>query len=154
MSQRVFLAFSPGYIDPTRTGAAERVVFVREGFEPLAVVLTLPWLLFHRVWLGAVLYLAVVVGLQVVLWLTGAGAVVGNLALVLVGLAFGFEASALRQWALRRRGYVHAASVLAPTRAEAELRFFRDHRHLPPAPRVPGAPAEVLGQFPVAGRRA
>lgn len=43
---------------------AERVAFVRDGFSWLALLFPLLWLLWHRMWLVLVLWIAVVVVLQ------------------------------------------------------------------------------------------
>ena len=65
---------------PPRKGdtasAAERFMFVRDGFYVWAFVLAPFWLLRYRLWLAFAIYVVVSIALAVVLRLTGAGATV------------------------------------------------------------------------------
>jgi hypothetical protein len=105
-------------------GAAERVVFVREGFSKAAFALPWAYLIAHRAWLPLLIYLAGAVG--VALLAAGLGARGGATLLAIVGysLLFGLEAPALRQWSLRRKGFRQVASVVAANVEDAEMRFF------------------------------
>ena len=101
----------------------ERIEVIRDGFSFWAFVFPFFWLLWHRLWIEAVLVLA-------------AGAVTGMVGswpafefmssalAVLISLFVGLEANNLRIAALRRRGWSESAVIEAGSRAEAELRFF------------------------------
>lgn len=116
----------------TEMGRAERVAFVRERPFVLAFLSPFLALLRFRLWLALVAYLvvsAVIAGLGE--WLKVL--IVAQMALHLgVNLLVALELSALRVWKLRRSGYLEAGVVAAPTREEAERRFFA---HYDPAPR-------------------
>ena len=107
-------------------------VFVKEGFCWPALFIPELWLLYRRMWLVFLLYLAIALGLSVV-----ADTVGGPLpwvALALAHLLFALEGNALRRWKLTGRGY-EFVGVADGRRSAAELRFFSDWQ--PPA-----APAE------------
>ncbi|HUV32125.1 MAG TPA: DUF2628 domain-containing protein [Devosiaceae bacterium] len=84
--------------------------------------LALPvWLAWHRLWVE----LAVVAVAAVALAFT-LGRVNPDLAVslgMLVALLAGFEASSIRERALKRRGYVRRADIAAASPADAELRW-------------------------------
>ncbi len=103
----------------------ERAVLVRDGFHVLAFVLPALWLLWHRLWIEAVVVVAVSMALS------GAGSVAGlgraGPALAfLVALYAGLEGSALRLAALRRRGWCEWGVVEADNAADAEIRYLHD----------------------------
>ncbi len=78
-------------------------VLVREGFSLWAFLVSLPWFLWHRMWLVSVLYVAGVV-------IAGAATadlpqeVTGPVTLALQ-LLIGWHARDLRRWTLARRGW-------------------------------------------------
>jgi hypothetical protein len=152
---------------------AERVAFVRDGFAWLAFLFPLLWLLWHRMWLVLVLWIAVVVLVQWGASLVGEPAPL--IAAVVVALLVGFEASSLRRWTLERRGFRFAGVVAGADRSECERRFFSQWEGASPAPsavatsraagpasavpriqaasRGEGDDAHVLGLFPTAERQ-
>lgn len=83
-------------------------VLVREGFSWLAFLFGLPWLLWHRLWLAALLY--VVLALAIAALLPGGPGFVAGLALQVL---LGAHANDLRRRRLARRGYVEAGVVAA-----------------------------------------
>jgi hypothetical protein len=149
---------------------AERVAFVRDGFSWLAFLFPLLWLLWHRMWLVLVLWIAVVVLVE---WgasfLGGPAPLVAALAIAVV---VGFEANNLRRWTLERRGWQFAGVVAGTDRSDCERRFFAGRAGglaparpaaAPPRPasavptvypsaRPEGDEAHVLGLFPTAER--
>jgi len=101
---------------------AERVAFVRDGFSWLAFLFPLLWLLWHRMWLVFVLWIAIVVLAE---W--GASFLGGPAPLVAaaaIAVLIGFEANNLRRWTLERRGWRFAGVVAGTDRSECERRFF------------------------------
>ncbi len=84
-------------------------VLVREGFSWGALAFGPLWLLAHKAWIPAVIYVAVVVA-AVALAPPAIGAAIGW-ALVLLSGLLGWD---LARWSLARRGYTMAAAVAAP----------------------------------------
>lgn len=117
----------------------ERIEVIRDGFSFWAFVFPFFWLLWHRLWIEAVLVLA-------------AGAVTGMVGswpafefmssalAVLISLFVGLEANNLRIAAMRRRGWSESAVIEAGSRAEAELRFFAEDRDTIPLAPIAGTP--------------
>lgn len=109
-----------------RTGheaPVENAVFVRDGFSWLALFFPVLWLLFNRLWLLTILYIAIAVGLEIAASVIG-GPVPGVLSVAFTVL-FAFEANALKRWALVQRGYAFAGIVSGRGRIECERRFFQ-----------------------------
>ena len=101
---------------------AERVTFVRDGFSWPAFLIPFVWLLWHRMWLVLVLWIAIVVIVQWGASLLGEPAPL--VAALAIALVMGFEASSLRRWTLERRGFRFAGVVAGTDRSECERRFF------------------------------
>ena len=153
----------------------ERFVFVRDGFYVWAFLLTPLWLLWRRLWLVLVGYLVFLAALDVALAIAGASAAVVTLVNVIVSLLIGLEASTLRRFTLRRRGWRNVGIVSGDDREDAECRFFDDWARAKPAqaatppagtppvsPRPPAASAHppqaapssasgIIGLFPEPG---
>ncbi|MDQ2632892.1 MAG: DUF2628 domain-containing protein [Pseudomonadota bacterium] len=102
--------------------AAERAVFVRDGFAFLAFLVPPLWLLWHRLWIEAALAFAVGVGLTALGDMAGLGLIGATLSL-LVSIYVGLEGQGLRINALRRRGWREWGVVDANNAGEAELRY-------------------------------
>lgn len=112
-------------MEPPAANSQERIegaLFVRDGFSFLAFLLPVVWLLARRLWIEALVALALilVVGLAAGRLGLGPGAPILS---VLVSLYFGLESNALRIAALRRRGWREWGPVQAHDREEAELRY-------------------------------
>jgi hypothetical protein len=148
--------------------AADRFVFVRDGFHLWAAVFGALWLLVHRLWW-------VLLGYVVVMALVGTGLAllpVGNDVRVavelLLALLVGLEAANWRRWTLSRGRWRQLDVVVARNEHEAEHRFFErwaagrlavneplpaDRGAPPPVRGYVGPPAgEVMGLFPQPGR--
>jgi hypothetical protein len=144
----------------------ERFVFVRDGFYFWAFLLTPVWMLWHRLWLVLLIYVVVTVGIENVMHFAGVGAAASSLAVLLISLLVGVEASTLRRFTLARRGW-RQVGVVGGTNAEAaERRFFDAWANNaapgkpgerpasppvpPPLPPMPHAP-DIVGLFPEPG---
>lgn len=112
-----FVVFDP----PPDAGASGLPVFVRDGFSWLGFLLPPVWLAWHRLWLEALVAVAVWVCLEALVakGLIAPGASALSL---LVSLFVGLEGSALRMAGLRRRGFAEHGTVFARTLREAEIR--------------------------------
>jgi hypothetical protein len=153
-----------------------RFTFVRDGFYMWGFLLSVLWMLRHRLWLVAVLFVAGTVLLDI--GLRYAGVTSGWRTFVFLAIAFlvGLEGATLRRWTLKRRGWTNVGVVVADDPDDAERRFFvnwqagkRANAAPPPAhaesvvrgPVVPSTrvayprsePSGVIGSFPEPERR-
>ena len=111
---------------PPRFGPADAdPVIVKEGFNWAAAIFTVPWALWHRMWLAAIGLLATSAAIGAGAALLGLGPV--SRAALTLGYAVlvGFHANDWRRWSLGRRDYEDAGIVAAP-RVDAALRRFGD----------------------------
>ncbi len=149
----------------------QRFVFVRDGFHVWAFLLTVFWMLRHRLWLALLAYLALVIGIEVALLLAGVDAGGRILVFVLIKLLVGLEAGTLRRLTLTRRGWKNIGVIGGHGLEDAERRFFAEwtkRQAAQPAspasaaPPPPGAPLPppltrapqlppVIGLFPEPG---
>ena len=126
------------------------------------------WLLWNRLWLVLLGYIAVTAVIGIVLALLAADADVRLLVFLLLAVLMGLEAASLRRWSYSRGKWRQIDFVVADDEETAERRFFdRWTEHglsgLPPAPEVPAAPFPVrptpaaphgiIGLFPEPGGR-
>ncbi len=104
-------------------GASDRARFLRDGFSIWAFLLPVPWLLWHRLFVSAVLVLAVEVAIT---WQAGArGFGLAAFALpLLIGLLVALEGPSLRAWKLTRKGWRETAALMASDQGEAEMRYY------------------------------
>ena len=147
---------------PSRSGGEIR--FVRDGFSVVALILPFIWLLWHRMWIEALLVFAVAIALSVAGELAGLQGVMMGLSL-LVSIYVALEGASLRVAALRRRGWREAGVVEASNEDEAMLRYFESHGEPParseapppetprPAPPPASSGAPALGLFSYPDRR-
>jgi len=162
--------------EPSRHSAdaladAERCVFVRDGFSWWAFLLAPLWMLWHRMWLVLLAYIALAAVLDAGLAALGASSAAITFVGLLLALLVGLEASTLRRFTLRRRGWQSVGVVSGEDLEDAERRFFdawlwqprgqpggssssqSKPPPLPPPPPSPPAPQapDVIGLFPQPG---
>ncbi len=144
----VFAVFEHPEKDPDRT------IFVKEGFSSAALVFTVLWALWHRMWVVSAILIAVFGLIYVLVRLLGLNEINAALLELAVSLSFGFEARNLWAYSLRRSGYRAAALVMAANLEEAELKFVfaqRSQNHSPvPSSKMRSEPADTLGLFETA----
>lgn len=128
-----------------------RIVFVRDGFYVWGFLLSLLWMLRHRLWLVAVLFAALTVLLDVGLRFAGVGASARLFALAALCFLVGLEGGSLRRWTLGRRGFTPAGVVIADDSDEAERRFFHGMAATRAEPKQ-AAPAAPAAERPSAAR--
>jgi hypothetical protein len=129
----------------------ERFAFVRDGFHVWAFLLTPLWMLRHRLWLVLVSYLVILGVLEAALTIAGASLAVVALVGVLISVLAGLEASTLRRFTLRRRGWRHVSIVSGDDAEDAERRFFDTWVRKAPAPAAApntATPAAALPRLP------
>jgi hypothetical protein len=159
------------YQPPLRAADAfpdpERFVFVRDGFSFSAFLLAALWMLWHRMWLVLVLYVAVALGAETAMYYAGVpAAIIASIGLV-ASVFLGIEAATLRRFTLTRGGWKDVGIVSGHDQQDAEQRFFdawvraatgkraEPAAHPPnpissPVPRMPQSP-DVIGLFPNPG---
>ncbi|HRD75389.1 MAG TPA: DUF2628 domain-containing protein [Hyphomicrobiaceae bacterium] len=106
-----------------RLERAEKLEFVKEGFDWLAAALTPLWLVVQRLWLVLIAYIVIVGGLRLGLSATDADPRIWQILTVAMHLIIGLEADTLRRWTLDRNGYTQIGSVVGRTVDECERRF-------------------------------
>lgn len=122
-----------------------KVAFLPEGFSWGALVFTVLWALFHRLWLVAALIFAGFTLLNVAVQLDMLDPTIASLLQIGVALLLGFEGRNLQASALERAGYRRTGLIQATERDAAELAYFAGRA---PAPvRYRGAPPDTLGIF-------
>jgi hypothetical protein len=122
------------------TASPVRFAFVRDGFYFWAFLLGPVWMLYHRLWLVLLMYLAGTTAVQTALWALGVSGLVKFTVALLIAVLVGFEAGSLRRWSLRR--WTSRGIVVAYNREAAEHRFFDRWWTILPAAEVPVAPPE------------
>ena len=104
--------------DPEPAGAAAPAA-VAEKFSWLAGLLPPVFMLLNGLWLALLGYLLAVVALYFAAGWVGAGSAV--LLYLLLAVFLGFEGHNFRRGALRRRGFVHRAELVASAADRAQL---------------------------------
>ena len=102
----------------------EGFVFVREGFAWGGLIFGWLWLLYRRLWIPLVLWIAAAVLLGAFAEASQVDEAVPVIVAFAMQLWLGFEGNDLRRWTLERNAYVAVDLVAAPDRAAAERIFF------------------------------
>jgi hypothetical protein len=157
---KTYLVFEPA----DGTGGAEsadRVLFLREKFRWSALFFAPLWMLWHRLWLGLILWLAAVVAIAGAAYMAGLTPEAAAPLLWLPTLIVAFESTELLRRKLLRKGYREAAVKIGNNLEDAERRFFSEWspRRLKssvpdnsaPAPALAVMPAPALAMSPVVG---
>jgi hypothetical protein len=111
---RTYTVHLPRGAKPTDPAAYERAILVRDGFNWAAFFFSVLWMLWHRLWLAAVLTLIALVAFSAALDALEIAPDMAALASLLVAILIGLEASSLRRWTYARRGMPVADVVAAP----------------------------------------
>lgn len=147
--------------------AADKFVFVRDGFHFWAAVATVIWLLWHRLWLVLIGWIALTLAIN--FGMAALGVSRGTILTVdfLIAILMGFEAASLQRWTLSRRKWRQLDIVVADDAESAEHRFFDrwtarqrglandqwavDRGGPPPTRSVPGQPFSKAPPLPQGG---
>ena len=156
--------------------ATDKFTFVRDGFHFWAMAASVLWLVWHRLWLALLGWIAVTVAVDLGLMALGAGRGATFIADVLIAILMGLEAASLQRWTLSRRNWRQLDIVVADDEESAERRFFDrwtarqrgltndqwaiDRGAPPPTRNIPGQPfskpppmpqGAIIGLFPEPG---
>ena len=154
--------------------ATDKFTFVRDGFHFWAMVASVLWLVWHRLWLALIGWIALNAAIWFGLKALGVGGGTVLLADFLVAVLMGLEAASLQRWSLSRRKWRQLDIVVADDEEAAERRFFDrwtarqrgltndqwtvDRGGPPPTRNIPGQPFSppmpkggIIGLFPEPG---
>lgn len=106
--------------------AASTAVFVKEGFSGAAMIFSLFWALWNRLWIVAAVLFAIIAGYGLLAGVFRFGEEIAAIANLAFGLMLGWEAENLRSWSLLRAGFRETGIVQGKDIDEAELKFFMD----------------------------
>ncbi len=111
------------YINPEAEENLADAVYVRESFNLWAFLFTLFWALYHRMWLVA----GGLFVIQMVMFMLSRYGVLSEQDATIIGLFvqawLGWHASDLRDYTLKKRGYILSDVVSGENDARAQLRF-------------------------------
>lgn len=136
-----YVVLSPPEGDPEGT----RTVFIRDGFAVLAFILPAFWFLWHRLWLWAILFIAITLLSGYMRGLEGLSTI-GLAVSVCASFLAGLEGQQLRIRRLERLGWTARDVVEAEDPSMAEAIYFAE-RAVPARPepdlKRPAAPPSV-----------
>lgn len=147
-----YIVYEPPNASANRLESALQLVFTKDTFTWTAALLPAIWLLWKRMWLELVIFMALA---GCIVWaFTAAGAPdLGNAILLIIQIVFGFEAGELYGASLERRGWRLAGTVAGRNREDCERRFLEvwlpTHTEIPvgeptsPAPLAPPSWAQT-----------
>ena len=120
-----YYVYEPSSEAPNLSARADALDFVKDGISWAALIVPAFWLIYHRMWIELLVYLAAYAALG---WAMTYSQDSSDF-LAWVGLAlsllFAFEANDLRRYALERKGYRQLGVAIGGSREAAELSFFR-----------------------------
>jgi hypothetical protein len=114
---------------------------VKDGFCWPALFVPVLWILWHRMWLTLVWYIAYVLALAWIGRLLGEDA--AGLVALLGAILFALEANNIRRAALASRGFEEIGAAYGTNLEEAEVRFFHALPAAAPTPPPPQAQPET-----------
>jgi hypothetical protein len=134
-----FSVYEPPETAPGSFEAADGSAFVKDGWCWPALLIPPIWLIWRRMWLVFLLWLAAVVAISLLAALTRLPEAAVSAVETGFWLWFALEANALRRWTLARHGWRFAGIATGVDRVDAEHRFFARHGLAAPVPVPPGA---------------
>lgn len=125
------------HLPPTPSGAApaaEKIVFLRDGFSWPAFFFGPFWLLWKRAWIAAAAWALLLTLDGLVAWKFNVSREAASWISLALAAWLGFEGGRVVAWSLARRGYVESDVVVGDDEEEAEAIFF--HRWRASAPQT------------------
>ena len=102
---------------------SDRLVVVKDGFSASALIFTVFWALWHRMWVISAILFALFVATGLLVNVLGINSTLGSALEIAIGLIFGFEARGLYIRSLEKAGYHMAGLIEASSREAAELSY-------------------------------
>jgi Protein of unknown function (DUF2628) len=122
----VYSVYEPSKEAPEIEARADALQFVKEGFSWPAFLVPALWLIFCRMWIELIVFIAILALVQVIAGgAQEAGAQLAGWVTIAISVLLGFEANDLRSAALERRGYRLIGIAEGRGRTDAELSFFK-----------------------------
>jgi hypothetical protein len=120
-----YYVYEPASEAPNVAARADALDFVKDGISWAALIVPAFWLIYHRMWIELLVYLAAYGALGWAMTYSQNGS--DFLAWIGIALTFlfAFEANDLRRYALERKGYRQLGVAMGRSRESAELSFFR-----------------------------
>ncbi len=115
------------HVNPEKPDPADRVELVREGFTVWAFLFHVFWLLYNRLWLATLGYMAILMCLMLFAEAFHISQISFGMLQLFMQVTLGFVAHDLRRSKLRRRGYVMESVVAAETELNAQRRYHDTH---------------------------
>lgn len=114
---------------PAQTAGGDAdVLAIASGFRWWAAIAPIVWLLWHRLWLGLVLYLLFSLLLGIAFALGDIAEPAATAIGLAVSLLIGFGAADYWRWTLERKGWRLVAVLRADAAADAEEIYIRNRR--------------------------
>lgn len=132
MSVKIFVVMAPPELPdagPDPEWQAENMVFVKDGFSLAALVIPVLWLVWQRMWLPLLAYLAYLVAISTIEM--SFGLLISGIISFACKVLFALEANSLRRWSLGAKGWRTVGEAVGRNRNEAEFLFFRDLANQP-----------------------
>ncbi len=133
----VFTVYEPPNVARDRLDRAAALVFVKDGFSWLAMLVPALWFLVKGLWLELILFLSAAALLTWGIEAAGAAAPLSGMLLLIAQIVIGFEAGAIHGAALERRGWSMVGTVTGRDQDQAERRFFETWQPSEPAMTTP-----------------
>jgi len=111
------------HVNPDKPDPADRVELVREGFSVWAFLFHVFWLLYSRLWLATLGYMAILMGLMLFAEAVKISQLSFGMLQLFMQVTLGFIAHDLQRSKLRRRGYALTDVVAAETELNAQRRY-------------------------------
>ncbi len=121
---KIYTVHQPAVPAGDSVDQADELIFVRDGFSWLALLLPPIWLIMNRVWIGLALFFGFTIIVNVIILAAGLNPIFATLASVLISLVIAFEGHNLRRWHLDQADYKLIGSVTGKDLNECELKFF------------------------------
>jgi hypothetical protein len=109
-----------------RLDRAERLEFVKDGYNWVAAAWPPFWMLGQKLWWAFTAYLAIAAAITFGLAALGVSPAVVGLLFLALHLLIGLEADSIVRWNLDRTGWQVVGTVVGRNLAECERRFFDD----------------------------
>ena len=124
MSELSYTIYEPEEVKKDLVVRADELVFIKDGFAGWAMIGSVFWMIYHRLWLpliGFIVGFGLLTGLAN---LFGASPEAGGVLFIGLSIAFGFLANDIRRLILEKDNYKMVGAIAGPTQIECERRFF------------------------------